>query len=153
MAISSASSDLNTPVNNFEDKYQQFLSDGKAQSNTFHFWHEYINDIELSLNYVKAEKIPDWQLYLACCADIISCAFAYDHQSYAPFILQKCFFYLKLPKKSMPYSNHENMLFVDLHLDPSIMFGRILVSDKVSLRTQNQEKVELLALVGRSLQL
>ena len=59
-------------MNNLEDKYQQFLSDGKAQSDTLHFWHEYLNDIELSLNYVKAEKIPDWQLHLACCADIIS---------------------------------------------------------------------------------
>ena len=50
MAISGALSDLNTSVNNLEDKYQQFLSDGKAQSDTFHFWHEYVNDIELCLN-------------------------------------------------------------------------------------------------------
>ena len=42
---------------------------------------------------------------------------------------------------------------LDLHLDPLIMFGQILVSNKVSLRTQNQEKVELLALVSRSRQL
>ena len=65
-------------MNNLEDKYQQFLSDGKARSDTFH-----LNDIGLSLNYVKSEKIPDWQLHLACCADIISYAFAYDHQNYA----------------------------------------------------------------------
>ena len=42
-----------------------------------------MNDVELSLNYIKAERIPDWQLHLACCADIISYAFAYDHQNYA----------------------------------------------------------------------
>ena len=83
MAISSKLADLNTSVNNLEDKYQQFLSDGKVQSGTFHFWHEHLNDIELCLNYVKAEKIPDWQLDLACCADITSYAFADDHQNYA----------------------------------------------------------------------
>ena len=83
MAISSALADFNTSVNNLEDKYQQLLSDEKAQSDTFHFWHEYLNDIELGLNYVKAEKIPDWQLHLACSADITSYAIAYDHQNYA----------------------------------------------------------------------
>ena len=83
MAIYSALADINTSVNNLEDKCQQFLSDGKVQSDTFHFWHEYLNDIELGLNYVKAEKIPDWQFHLICCADIISYAFAYDHQNYA----------------------------------------------------------------------
>ena len=64
------------------------------------------------------------------------------------FILQKYFFYLKLPQKSMHHSTLENMLFVDLHLYPSIAFGQILVSNKVLFRTQNQEKVELLALAG-----
>ena len=39
MAISSALADLNTSVNNLVDKYQQFHSDGKGQSDTFHFWH------------------------------------------------------------------------------------------------------------------
>ena len=33
MAVSSALADLNTSVNNLEDKYQQFISHGKAQSN------------------------------------------------------------------------------------------------------------------------
>ena len=37
MAISSALADLNTSVINLEDKCQQFLSDGKAQSDTFSF--------------------------------------------------------------------------------------------------------------------
>ena len=41
MAISSALADLNTYVNNWENKYQQFLFDGKVQSDTFHFWREY----------------------------------------------------------------------------------------------------------------
>ena len=50
---------------------------------TFHFWHEYLNDIELSLHYVEAEEIPDWQLHLACYADIISYAFACDRQNCA----------------------------------------------------------------------
>ena len=42
MAISRALTDLNLSANNLEDKYQQFLSNGKAQSNAFHFWHEYL---------------------------------------------------------------------------------------------------------------
>ena len=82
-AITSALAELNMYANDLEDKYKQFLVEGKAQSKTFHFWHEYLNDVELSLNYIKAERIPDWQLHLACCADIISYAFAYDHQNYA----------------------------------------------------------------------
>ena len=134
MAISSALDDLNKSVNNLEDKYQQLLSDGKAQINTFHFWHEYSNDIELNLNHIKAEKIPYWQIHLACCADTISYAFAYNHQDYArwgPIYLAEM---LLLPEKSRPYSILENMLFVDLHLDPSIMFGQILVSNSKSLQ-------------------
>ena len=31
---------------------------------------------------MKAEKRPDWKLHLATCADIVSFAFAYDHQNY-----------------------------------------------------------------------
>ena len=64
-------------------KYKQFISAGKSQSNTFHFWHEYLHNVELSLDYIKAEKRPDSQPYLATCADIGSCVFAHNHQNYA----------------------------------------------------------------------
>ena len=135
-AITSALAELNMYANDLEDKYKQFLVEGKAQSKTFHFWHEYLNDVELSLNYIKAERIPDWQLHLACCADIISYAFAYYHQNYArwgPVYLAEM---LLLPETAPEvhamyeivfcYLSQENMWFVDLGLDHSIMFGQTL---------------------------
>ena len=82
-AIKNASDELSEYTNDVEEKYKQFVSAGKSQSNTFHFWHEYLHDLQLSLDCMKAEKRPDWQLHLATCADIVSYAFAYDHQNYA----------------------------------------------------------------------
>ena len=58
-AIKNALEELSECTNDVEEKYKQFVSVGKSQSNTFPFWHEYLHNVQLSLDYIKAEKRPD----------------------------------------------------------------------------------------------
>ena len=74
---------LEQQLTNFSEHYDKSINEGKAASNTFHFWHDYVKDIELCLDYIASVKLPDWEKHLACCSQIFVCAFAYDHQNYA----------------------------------------------------------------------
>ena len=46
-------------------------------------WNQYIEDIQIALDYIAAEKMPSWDQHLKSFAEISSYAFAYDRQNYA----------------------------------------------------------------------
>ena len=152
-AIKNALEELSEYTYDVEEKYKQFASAGKSQSNTFHFWHKYLHDVKLSLDYMKTEKRPDWQLHLATCADIMSMP---SHMITrimlygALFILLKCFCFLKLPQRFMPCLYLGSILFGDQYQVHLIMSGLILVWSKVSLKILNQEQEESKESVDRS---
>ena len=66
-----------------EQDFEQFIADGQRSSHTFSLWNQYIEDIQIALDYIAAEKIPIWDQHLQSFAEICSYAFAYDRQNYA----------------------------------------------------------------------
>ena len=44
-AIKNALEELSEYTNDVEEKYKQFVSAGKSQSNTFQFWYEYLHNV------------------------------------------------------------------------------------------------------------
>ena len=56
---------------------------GRLHSLTFHLWLQYIEDIELAIDYIAAERVPSWSQHLRCFVEILCYAFAYDCHNYA----------------------------------------------------------------------
>ena len=75
--------DIHQMLKEKEQDFKQFITDGKKASHTFHLWTQYIEDVQIALDYIAAEKIPNWLQHLQRFADICSYAFAYDRQNYA----------------------------------------------------------------------
>lgn len=54
--VSSTIINLEATLKKYENDYEEFLSEGKKQTSTFHFWHQYISDVQVALDYILAEK-------------------------------------------------------------------------------------------------
>ena len=75
--------DIHQMLEEKEQEFKQFITDGKKASHTFHLWTQYIEDVQIALDYITAEKIPNWLQHFQRFADICRYAFAYDRQNYA----------------------------------------------------------------------
>ena len=75
--------DIHQMLEEKEQEFRQFITHGKKASHTFHLWTQYIEDVQIALDYIAAEKIPNLLKHIQCFADICRYAFAYDRQNYA----------------------------------------------------------------------
>ena len=67
----------------YQDMFNEFIETGKAHSMTFHLWNEYIIDVEITFDYIYAEKAPNWNMHISAFAEMLCHAFAFDHQNYS----------------------------------------------------------------------
>ena len=51
---------LHSHLAGYQSLLQTFNELGKAKSLTFHLWLQYIEDVSLALQYIAAEKLPNW---------------------------------------------------------------------------------------------
>ena len=65
--------------------YCQFISENSAKCLTFHFFSSYCCMVELLLDTIRATKLGDWDLHLACVKAMLPWFFSYDHQNYARY--------------------------------------------------------------------
>ena len=54
-----------------------------AGNPTFTFWRNYMKMVETLLDFLKAERVGNWELHLASFMDMLPFFFIYDHNNYA----------------------------------------------------------------------
>ena len=62
--VESELNELHDMLKQREQEFQEFIADGQRTSNTFSLWNQYIEDIQIALDYIAAEKIPSWDQHL-----------------------------------------------------------------------------------------
>lgn len=67
----------------YQPLLEAFNEQGKARSLTFHLWLQYMEDVELAMEYIAAERVPSWSQHLRCFVEILCYAFAYDCHNYS----------------------------------------------------------------------
>ena len=70
-------------VDEFQQVLAQHLKEAAAQSRTGKLWVQYINQVLLMLNFIRAERTGNWQLHLHCVQEIIPHFHAAGHLAYA----------------------------------------------------------------------
>ncbi|KXJ20012.1 hypothetical protein AC249_AIPGENE15286 [Exaiptasia diaphana] len=63
-----------------------FVSEAKAKSKVFCFWMEYISVVLLLLQFVKAERIGDWQLHLSSTAPMVPYFYSMNRMNYSRWL-------------------------------------------------------------------
>ena len=80
--VKSELSELYKLLTDKDPEFQVFVKEGQKSSDTFSLWNQYIEDMQIALDYIAAEKIPNWTQHLQAFAESCSFAFAYDRQNY-----------------------------------------------------------------------
>ena len=50
------------------------------------FWNSYLEMVEVPVNFLRATREGNWDLYLECIKDMLPWFFAYDHTNYARYL-------------------------------------------------------------------
>ena len=51
----------------YENKFDEFKDFGAIMSQTFNFWKQYLNMVNIMLNYLRVEGIASWGATLRSC--------------------------------------------------------------------------------------
>ena len=78
---------------------QHFITIGRAQSQTFQFWHEYCNMVILLFDFLAAERNADWENHLETFQTMLYYDCAYDHYRYFKWGLVYLYDMLDLPEQ------------------------------------------------------
>ena len=70
-------------MQDYQPLFETFNEQGREHSVTFHLWLQYIEDIELAMDYIAAARVPSWGQHLRCFVEILCYAVAYDCHNYA----------------------------------------------------------------------
>ena len=70
----------------FEIKQSLFIQEKCNQFQTFAFWINYLNMVDLFLNFVCSTRIGDWVLHFQSSAEMIPRYFEYYHLNYARYL-------------------------------------------------------------------
>ena len=62
---------------------ETFNDQGRLHSLTFHLRLQYIEDIELAIDFLQLSVFQSWSQHLLCIVEILCYAFAYDCHNYA----------------------------------------------------------------------
>ena len=66
--------------------FKTFKEKTRAVSKTFLFWEQYIEMVDILLQFIKAERSGNWDLYLSALAEMTPHFFAMDRPNYARWL-------------------------------------------------------------------
>ncbi|KAJ8034477.1 hypothetical protein HOLleu_21334 [Holothuria leucospilota] len=77
---------LTRVVSSLEVEFSNFKEESKARSRLFAFWNDYIDMIQLLLQFLRAERRGDWLLHLSVTAAMTPHFFAFDRPNYSRWL-------------------------------------------------------------------
>lgn len=72
----------------FLAKKAQMKADGRELSPLFIFWDDYLDMLDILMNFIRAERTGNWDLHKSALASMLPYYFAYDRQNYARYATQ-----------------------------------------------------------------
>ena len=66
-----------------KEKFDAFKDFQSRISQTFNLWNQYIKMVHIMRNFIRAERIGDWELHLEAVTHMLPYFFAYDRTSYS----------------------------------------------------------------------
>ena len=77
---------LTEEVGPLEDKFNTFKEESKEKSQPFAFWIDYIDIVQMLLQFLRAERCGDWLLHLSTTAAMTPYFFAFDRPNYSRWL-------------------------------------------------------------------
>ena len=66
-----------------KEKFDAFKDFQAGISQTFNLWNQYIKMVHIMLNFIRVERIGDWELHLEAVTHMLPYFFAYDRTNYS----------------------------------------------------------------------
>ena len=66
-----------------KEKFDAFKDFETGISQTFNLWNQYIKMVHIMLNFIRVERIRDWELHLEAVTHMLPYFFAYDRTNYS----------------------------------------------------------------------
>ena len=81
--VSETVAQLGDDLRELSTLFKTFKEKTRAASKTFSFWEQYIEMVDILLQFIKAERSGNWDLYLSALAEMTPHFFAMDRPKYA----------------------------------------------------------------------
>ena len=84
--VSETVAQLGDDLRELSTLFKTFKEKTRAASKTFLFWEQYIEMVDILLQFIKAERSGNWDLYLSALAEMTPHFFAMDRPNYARWL-------------------------------------------------------------------
>lgn len=84
--VSETVAQLGDDLRELSTLFKTFKEKPRAASKTFLFWEQYIEMVDILLQFIKAERSGNWDLYLSALAEMTPHFFAMDRPNYARWL-------------------------------------------------------------------